>query len=63
MAITRKRNTLDAIDRGILRCLRDQNRMVNRKIAICVGRSPSAITPRLNNLHKQGIIKPFQHKR
>ena len=60
MAIIRRRNTLDGIDREILRCLKTQNKMVNRQIAKCVGRTPSAISPRLNNLQKQGIIKQVQ---
>ena len=59
MAIIRKK-TLDGIDRDILRCLNNQDRMVNRQIAKCVGRTPSAISPRLNNLHRQGMIKPVQ---
>lgn len=60
MAIIRKRNTLDSIDREILKCLIRDKLMVNRQIAKCVGRSPSAIAPRLHNLKTQGIIKPVK---
>ena len=56
MAIIRKRKILDGIDREILRCLKDE-RMVSQRIAKCVGRAPSSISPRLRNLETRGIIK------
>jgi len=62
MAIIRRKKVLDGIDREILRCLYQRNPkpMVSRNIAKCVGRTPSAISPRLNNLKTQGIIKPVK---
>lgn len=59
MAIIRRKKVFDGIDREILRCLHQSNPkpMVSRNIAKCVGRTPSAISPRLNNLKTQGIIR------
>ena len=58
MAIIRKNKILDGIDREILRCLYQSSKpLVSSNIAKCVGRTPSAISPRLNNLKSQGIIK------
>lgn len=34
--------------------------MVSSNIAKCVGRTPSAIAPRLNNLKSKGFIKPVK---
>ncbi len=53
----RKKRVLDGIDREILRALYKEGSLVSRQIAKSVGLSSSAITPRLNNLRKKGIIK------
>ena len=58
MAIIRKNKILDGIDREILRYLHQSSKsLVSSNIAKCVGLTPSAISPRLNNLKSQGIIK------
>jgi DNA-binding Lrp family transcriptional regulator len=53
----RKKTALDGIDREILRLLYKRSPIVSREIAKRVGLSAPAITPRLNNLKKQGLIK------
>lgn len=54
---TRKKKILDGIDKEIMRVLLIKSPLVSRKIAKYVGVTPAAITPRLNNLQKKGIIK------
>ncbi len=59
MVVKRKKKTIDGVDRAILRSIHGSRRnLSNRQIATKVGLSPSAISPRLNNLKSQGIIKP-----
>jgi DNA-binding Lrp family transcriptional regulator len=53
----RKKKTLDGIDKEILRNLYKRKNMVSRQIAISVGLSAPAITPRLWNLKNKGLIK------
>ena len=54
---TRKKETFDGIDREILRALKTRRPLVTRNIAKIVGLTPSAISPRLNHLKKEGILK------
>ncbi|MBD3252179.1 winged helix-turn-helix transcriptional regulator [Candidatus Pacearchaeota archaeon] len=54
----RKKDVLDGIDREILRVLLKRRPLVSRQIASKVGLTPSAISPRLMNLKKKGILKP-----
>lgn len=56
----RKKQVLDGIDKEILRVLYKKGPLVSRKIAFSVGLTPSAIGPRLRNLHDKGIIKPVE---
>lgn len=56
----RKKQTLDGIDREILRVLYKTGPQVSRKLAFSVGLTPSAIGPRLRNLQDKGIIKPVE---
>ena len=59
MVIKRKKKTIDGMDRAILRSIhRSRRNLSSRQIALKNGISPSAISPRLNNLKSQGIIKP-----
>lgn len=58
MVVTRKKKTIDGMDREILRRLaRAQRALTSRQIAKQVELSGSAIMPRLNNLKSQGILK------
>lgn len=56
MVRIRKKKTIDAVDREILRMLSKRNPLVGKRIAKGVGISPAAIAPRLNNLRSQGIL-------
>jgi len=59
MVIKRKKKTIDGMDRSILRSINNARRSLSsRQIAQKVKLSPSAISPRLNNLKSQGILKP-----
>jgi len=52
---------VDSKDREILRYMNNANRAVSGlSISKAISISPPAIKPRLNNLHKQGIIKPIK---
>ena len=53
----RKKEILDGIDKEILRALIIRRPLVTRKIAEIVGLTSSGITPRLNKLKNQGILK------
>jgi DNA-binding Lrp family transcriptional regulator len=56
----RKKKILDGIDKEILRVLYIRKPLVGRQIAKAVGLTASAISPRLENLRKLGIIKPVK---
>lgn len=59
MVVKRKKETIDGMDRAILRSIKNSRRnLSSRQIAQKVQLSPSAISPRLINLKTQGIIKP-----
>jgi len=59
MVVKRKKKTIDGMDRTIIRSINNSRRnLSSRQIAKKVNLSPSAISPRLNNLKSQGIIKP-----
>lgn len=58
MVNKRKKLALDATDRAILKNMLDVKRnLTGNQIAKKVNLSASAISPRLNNLKNQGIIK------
>ncbi|MBR9705050.1 winged helix-turn-helix transcriptional regulator [Candidatus Pacearchaeota archaeon] len=54
--LKRKKKIFDGIDKEIIRLLLVKNPLSSRQIAINVGLTPSAISPRLNNLKKKGIL-------
>jgi len=59
MVVKRKKKTIDGMDRAIIRSIHSSRRSLSgRQIAQKVKLSPSAISPRLNNLKSQGIIMP-----
>ena len=61
MVVKRKKTTIDATDREILRSILNARRkLTGNQISKKVKLSPSAISPRLNNLKRRGIIKPFK---
>ncbi len=61
MVVKRKKTTIDAIDREILRNILNARRnLTGNQISKKVKLSPSAIAPRLNNLKSQGIIRPIK---
>jgi DNA-binding Lrp family transcriptional regulator len=63
MAIIRKKKTIDAVDREILRNMYYTNRnMSGNQLAKKLNISGSTIAPRLNNLKSMGIVKPVEVK-
>lgn len=61
MVVIRKKKTIDAIDREILRKLYNARRnLTGNQLANKIRLSSSAIAPRLRNLKLQGIIKQMQ---
>lgn len=56
-----RKKPIDSIDRAILRFMNGARRdLSGNQIAKKVYLSPPAIRPRLNNLQRQGIIKPIK---
>lgn len=52
--------TLDRIDLKILRCLQEDGRISNLKLAQAVDLSPTAVLARVQRLNKTGFIRGYQ---
>ena len=64
MVVKRKKKTIDAIDREIIRSLHTARRnLTGNQISKKVNITSSAIAPRLRNLKLKGIIREMQKQK